>query len=137
MLILCLKRNTNRRKNKKQKTVKKGEVAYVIITNLIADNSLGAVGNIIPDNNLQCRIASSFKEAKKLVIEQAKLFETADSEFAIQPLIDDFDSRYKLHAIVHVYYDEHFKPCAEADDTDGTGLGWVSITFDVCKLTVE
>lgn len=125
------------KKNKKQKTVKTGEIAYVIITNLIADNSLGVVGNIIPDNNLQCRIASSFKEAKKLVIEQAKLLETADSKFAIQPLPDDFDSRYKLHAIAHVYYDEHFKSCAEADDTDGTGLGWVSIAFDICKLTVE
>lgn len=71
------------KKNKKQKTVKKGEIAYAIITNLIADNSLGVVGNIIPDNNLQCRIASSFKEAKKLVIEQARLLETADSKFAI------------------------------------------------------
>lgn len=131
------KEKHKQKKDQKKKTVKKGQTAYAIITNLVGDNALGVVGNIIPDNNLQCRIASSFKEAKKLVIEQAKLLETADSKFAIQPLPADFDPRYKLHAIAHVYYDEHFNPCAEADDIDGTGLGWVSITFDICKLTVE
>lgn len=118
--------------SKKQKKSSK-EQAYYLVAAQSINQELHTVGTAPGVDPYQ--LAKSMKQAKKLVLKIAKKFNTSDSKFAIQPLSDD-SGDWKLHAIVHVYLDNNFKPVAEADNQTEYGA-WHSITIDIHKLTVK
>lgn len=125
-------------KSKKQKAQKvqkarKGDICYLVAAKSI-NQETKLVGNVpgVPEY----QIVSSFKKAKKLVLEIAKSLDTDDSKFAIQPLDEINDDSWKLHAIAHVFFDNNFQPVAEADNDTPYG-SWFSVTIDVHQLTVQ
>lgn len=118
--------------SKKQKKSSKEQAYYLVATQSI-NQELHTVGTVPGVDPYQ--LVKSMKQAKKLALKIAKKFNTSDSKFAIQPLSDD-SGDWKLHAIVHVYLDNNFKPVAEADNQTEYGA-WHSIMIDIHKLTVK
>lgn len=118
--------------SKKQKKSSKEQAYYLVATQSINQelHTFGTAPGVEP-----YQLVKSMKQAKKLVLKIAKKFNTSDSKFAIQPVPDD-SGDWKLHAIVHVYLDNNFKPVAEADNQTEYGA-WNSIMIDIHKLTVK
>lgn len=125
-------------KSKKQKAQKaqkvhKGDTCYLVAAKSI-DQETKMLGNVpgIPEY----QIVGSFKKAKKLVLEIAKTLNTADSRFAIQPLGEFGGDSWKLHAIIHVFFDNDFQPVAEADNETPYG-SWRTVIIDIHQLMVQ
>lgn len=126
-------------KNKKHsvKSVKHGRTGYLIVTAAL-NQELHTYGTVPGLDRDQYRLASTLKEAHKIIQEEAATLQTADSSYAVQD-ISEFDNQngWLFHGLAHVYFDEHLKPVAEADADQAKALGWYSVMFDIYKLTVE